>query len=50
MINRRRKSNLHAAIVEAKQHQENVTEKVSEMIELAKEDHFKKNSEQTMAA
>ena len=50
MINRRRKSNLYAAIVEAKQHQENVTEKISEMIELAKEDHFKDNSEQTIAA
>ena len=50
MISRRRKSNLYAAIVEAKQHQENVTEKISEMIELAKEDHFKVNSEQTIAA
>ena len=50
MINRRRSSNLYAAIVEAKQHQENVTEKISEMIELAKEDHFKDNSEQTIAA
>ena len=50
MIGRRSKSNLHAAIMKAKQHQENVTEKVSEMIELVKEDHLKESSEQTMAA
>tara|TARA_B100001093_G_scaffold132350_1_gene124930 strand:+ start:123 stop:500 length:378 start_codon:yes stop_codon:yes gene_type:complete len=50
MISRRSKSNLYSAIIEARKYQENVTEKVSEMIEAVKEGHLAENSEQTMAA
>ena len=49
MINRRSKANLQVALMEAKQHQANVTEKVSQMIEVA-EDRSEANTEQTIAA
>jgi hypothetical protein len=49
MINRKSKANLQVAIMEAKQHQENVTEKVSQMIEVA-EDRSEPNAAQTIAA
>ena len=49
MINRRSKANLQVALMEAKQHQANVTEKVSQMIEVA-EDRSEANAEQTIAA
>jgi hypothetical protein len=49
MINRRSKANLQVALMEAKQHQANVEEKVSQMIEVA-EDRSEANAEQTIAA
>ena len=49
MINRRSKANLQLALMEAKQHQANVAEKVSQMIEVA-EDQSEANAEQTIAA
>ena len=49
MINRRSKANLQLALMEAKQHQANVTEKVSQMIEV-EEDRSEPNAEQTIAA
>ena len=50
LIGRRSKSNLHAAIMEAKQSQEAVTEKVSEVIEFSQEDQIKLAHKQTIAA
>ena len=50
MMNRRNKANLQAAIMEAKQVQENVTDKVSEMIEAAKLDLAPLDPSQTIAA
>lgn len=49
MMSRRSKANLQAAIMEAKQVQENVTDKVSEMIEAAKQDLAPLDPEQTIA-
>ena len=50
LIGRRSKSNLHAAIIKAKQSQEAVTEKVSEVIEFSQEDQIKLAHKQTIAA
>tara|TARA_B100001173_G_C15668037_1_gene412393 strand:- start:14 stop:391 length:378 start_codon:yes stop_codon:yes gene_type:complete len=50
LLSRRSKSSLHAAIMEAKQSQEAVTDKVSEMIDLSQKDQIKVDPEQTIAA
>ncbi len=50
LISRRSKLSLHAAIMGAKNYQETVTDKISEMIELSQEDQIKVHAEQIAAA
>ena len=50
MMNRRSRANLHAAIMEAKQYQDNVSEKISDMIDAVKADKVEENTGEALVA